>query len=112
MPQRTCFFVIANQGRAMISVANIPRDLRQTLWREAFKAATLLYGLAIMNVDGIYKTRYKHWGVEAPNFVKYLHTWEEAGIVKIQASTTPMIYDHGQLCMFLGRKLKQAGNRL
>ena len=114
-PQRNhlaelAFFIIANRGRAMLSAANVPKNMRHTLWKEAFKTATLLDGLAVIKLDGVYKTRYEHWGVEVPKFSNYLHKWGEAGIVKVRTSTTPKIFDCGTLCMLVGYAESHAGD--
>ena len=60
------------RGRAMMNAANVPLKMRYTLFWECFKTATLLDGLAIMEIDGKLATRYEHWGAEIPKFAKHL----------------------------------------
>ena len=59
----------------MLSAANVPKNMRRALWKEAFKTAMLLDGLAVIKLEGVYKTQYEHWGVEVPKFSNYLHKW-------------------------------------
>jgi hypothetical protein len=42
------FHTIASQRRAMLNAANVLREFRFTLWRQAFKKAILLDGLSII----------------------------------------------------------------
>ncbi len=45
------FHTIASQGRDMLNAANVLREFRFMLWREAFKMAPLLNGLSILKVN-------------------------------------------------------------
>jgi hypothetical protein len=59
-----------------------------------------------MEINGITKTRYKHWTDKGnPAFAKYLHTWGEAGTVTLKLKMTPKVKDQGVQCMFVGYAL-------
>ncbi len=45
-----------------------------------------------------------------PRFVKYLKQWGEAGVVKLNNSMTPKIYDRGMTCMLVGYSNIHAGD--
>ena len=64
--------------------ANVPLKHRYKLFKEAFTTITQLDWLAVIEIDGVYKTRYRHWkdSDNDPKFAKYLRTWGEAGTVK------------------------------
>jgi hypothetical protein len=51
---------IANQGRAMMSGANIPVDIRRKLVRKSFQTATLMDGLIPIMIDRKSTSRYEH----------------------------------------------------
>ncbi len=104
------FATIANRGRAMLHQANIPISVRPRVWTEAFKTATLLDGLMMIEIDGKTATRYEHWCGKNPDFAKYLRTWGEAGTVKIKTDTTPKLADRGVQCMFVGYALDHPGD--
>ena len=72
------------RGRAMMNAANIPVRNRYRIFREAFKCATHLDNLTIIELDGKKATRYEHWGGSLPKFAKHLRTWGEAGVVKLK----------------------------
>jgi len=96
------FAVIANRGRAMMHRANIPLRQRYKLYPEAFKTATLLDGLGVIDIDGVNETRYVHFSEKNPKFSKHLRTWGEAGTVTLKSKATPKIADRGMHCMFIG----------
>ena len=50
------FDTLYSRGRAMMNAANIPKILRYSLFREAFKTATFLDGLTMIELNGITKT--------------------------------------------------------
>jgi hypothetical protein len=63
----------------MMSAANVLETIRYKVYSEAFKTATLLDSLMPVEINGVTKTRYKHWTDKGnPAFAKYLHTWGEA----------------------------------
>ena len=94
--------VIANRGRALMHSANVPYDIRFKVWKEAFKTATLLDGLTVIEIDGKKATRFEHWKGTNPAFAGHLRTWGEAGTVKTKTKTTPKLFDKGVHCMFVG----------
>jgi hypothetical protein len=78
------FATLAKRGRAMMVAANVPESIRYRIYLEAFKTITLLDGLMLIEINGITKTRYKHWSTKGnPAFAKYLRTWGEVGTVKL-----------------------------
>ena len=104
------FTVIANRGRAMMHEANLPLNMRYQLWHEAFKTASLLDGLQVIELNGVRATRFVHWNGKNPDFAKHLRTWGEAGTVKVKSIATPKIADRGVHCIFVGYALDHAGN--
>ena len=79
-------------------------------FKEAFKTATLLDGLTVLELNGVDATRFVHWGGENPEFAKYLRVWGEAGTVKTKTKTTPKLFDRGVHCMMVGYALNHAGD--
>jgi hypothetical protein len=104
------FAVIANRGCSLMAAANVSAIIRRVIWNEAFDTAMLLDGLMVVTVNGITKTRYEHFYGTLPNFVQYLHTWGEAGVVKTWSLTTPKVNDHGVPCMFVGYAKNHPGD--
>ena len=78
--------------------------MRYKLFKEEFATVTQLDWLAVIEIDGVTKTRYEHWTNKdgAPKFVKYLRTWGEVGTVKTRKVTTSKLEDRGTLCMLVG----------
>ena len=101
------FHIIANRGRALMHRANVPLNYRYELFREAFATITQLDWLAVIEIDGVNKTRYKHWSQSDndPKFAKHLRTWGEAGTVKTRKVTTSKLEDRGTTCMLVGYAL-------
>ena len=104
------FHTLASRGRAIMNDANIPRNLRYLLWREAFQTATLLDGLTIIEINGVSNSRYMHWNGTNPVFAKQLRTWGEAGVVKLFNKRTSKIFDRGFTCMFVGYPISHASD--
>jgi hypothetical protein len=52
---------IASRGRAIMSAAAIPKELRQKFWRESFQTSTYLDGLVLVEIDGVSKAQFEHW---------------------------------------------------
>ena len=104
------FAVLANRGRAVLAKANIPKDIRYLLWREAFMTVTLLDGLVVTTIGNKTQTRFEHWGGTNPPFAKHLRTWGEAGTVKLKNKMTPKLDDRGKTCMMVGYALQHAGD--
>jgi hypothetical protein len=104
------FAILANRGRAILGRANIPFAIRHLLWREAFKTATLLDGLQVIELDGTEATRYVHWNNKNPDFAQHLRTWGEAGTVKLKTKMTPKLRDRGATCMMVGYALDHPGD--
>ena len=102
------FAVLANRGRALMADANAPLKERYLIFGEAFKTATLLDGLTVIDINGVKKTRFEHWNGELPRFVKGLRTWGEAGVVKTRTIATPKVANRGVQCMMVGYALGHA----
>jgi hypothetical protein len=96
------FAVIGNKGRALLIRANVPFKYRFHLFREAFKTATDLDGLIIIELNGKRATRYEHFYGVNPPWAKFLKNWGEAGTVKMKTATTPKLADCGVQCMMVG----------
>ena len=93
--------VIAVKARAMLSVAQVPREEHHKIWGEVAKTATALDNLIAVTINGeTKKTRYEHAGLPVPLFVKHLRTFGEAGIVK--NTKDGKVGDRGITMMFVG----------
>jgi hypothetical protein len=108
-PQRA-FHVIASRGRAMLNAANVPREFRFMLWREAFKTATLLDGMSIIKIDDKTDTQFAHWDGQIPEYLMQLRTWREAGTVKWKTRSHTRLDDRGYTCMFVVYSTIHAGD--
>jgi hypothetical protein len=102
---------IAARGRAMMSAAKVPKELR-IFWREVFQTSTYLDGLILTTVNGVTKTRFEHSENCLPRFVQCSRKWGEAGVVKLRSSTTPKIFDRGKGCMFVWYSPNHAADTL
>jgi hypothetical protein len=95
------FAHLTNLGRALImNRAHIPLKCRYKLFAKAFKTATLLNGLHIIEIDGkVATTRYKHWCRTNPKFMEHLpQTWDKAGTLNLlKDKSTPKVADQGWL---------------
>ena len=103
-------YTIARRGIAMMINANVPKELRYKLWREAYTAATLLDSLVIIELDEKKATRIEHWGKPIPAFAYALRTWGEAGVVKTKSKRTAKLDDRGVTCMMVGYSTMHAIN--
>jgi hypothetical protein len=115
MPQqnsiaKVAFLTIADRGRAMMHNANLDEKERYLLYHYAFDTATKLDGLVQVTKNGVMQSRYKHWCQEQPAWAKHLHTFGEAGTIKIKMETTPKPYDKGVQCIFVGYSNDHAGD--
>ena len=62
--------------------ANVPMYHHYKLFKEAFKMATLLDALLIVDIDGEKKSCVEHWSGQKPEYALNLHMcWGEAGTV-------------------------------
>ena len=104
------FAILANRGRALMHYANIPTAMRYKLFREAFKTATLLDGLMVINIDGKLATRYMHKYGSDPAYAKHLRTWGEAGTVTLKGTFPGKLADRGVQCMMVGYALQHTGD--
>ena len=86
----------------MMIAANIPQALRYVLFKEAFKHATNMDNLVIININGKEATRFEHFGDKLPTFVKAMKTWGKAGVVTLKNKATPKVGDRGKVCIFVG----------
>ena len=76
------FPYIAEIGRAMMSVANIPTGTRGKVAIQAIKCATQLDMLVIVKVDGGSKARDMHVYDKLPKWTRNMRTFGEAGVFK------------------------------
>ncbi len=102
------FMVIAAKTKAVMNVAQIPKNKRFKLWIEAAKTATALDNLIPVKWKGETKTWYEHAGHKIPKFVKYLRTFGEAGMVKDKKDGK--VGDRGITMLFVGYADGHAGN--
>lgn len=82
--------------------ANVPMKWRFKLFSSAFKTATLLDGLHVIELDGKSDTRFKHWCGTNPRFIEHLRTWGKVGTVNLKDLGTPKVADRGIQCTMVG----------
>ena len=104
------FATIANRAKAMVSRANIPAEDRHKVYIRSCIQATRLDGLVMMRIGGVTAMRYVHQYGKLPDFLKNLHTWGEAGVVKLKSKTSPKIINRGVTCMFVGYPANHASD--
>ena len=90
--------------------ANLPKNVRYLLYKEACKTATMLDGLVVVEIDGIKKTRYEYFFGKNPKFAGHLIFFGEAGTVKTKTKTTPKLDDRGVQCMLVGYAIDHDGD--
>eukprot|EP00957_Ditylum_brightwellii_P036465 2761584-Ditylum_brightwellii.AAC.1 len=79
----------------MMTAANVPEKEKYKLFREAFTCATMLDWLAMVNINGMTKTRVEHWNMLLPRWIWALRTWGEAGVVTTKTKTAPKMKARG-----------------
>ena len=104
------FTVLANKGRGLMTRANVPMEYWFKLFQEAFKTATLLDMLLIVEIDGEKKLHVEHWSGNKPEYALNLHMWGEAGAIKLKTQMTSKLEDRGVQCMFIGYTKDHAEN--
>jgi hypothetical protein len=81
-------YVIINSIRALLIRANISFQYQFHLFRDAFKTATYIDGLIVVEVNGKIASRYEHFYGVHPPWEKFLKNCGEAGTVKTNTATT------------------------
>ena len=76
------FTFISPKTRATLNTANITQEQWYKLFSECAMTMTKLDWLNIVEIDGVIKTRIKHFGYGLTKFSHYLCTWGEAGTTK------------------------------
>jgi hypothetical protein len=83
---------------------------RYKLFKKAFKVATKIDRLAVIDLEGTEATRYVHFGKEDPAFAKHLRAWGEAGTATLKTKSTLKLGDHGIACMMVDYALDHEGD--
>jgi hypothetical protein len=52
------FEFMTGHGKAILSAAKIPKNMRQLFWEEAFQSAALMNGLIFVKVQGKCRTKF------------------------------------------------------
>jgi hypothetical protein len=68
------FAHITKLGRALMNHTNLPLKWEYTLFAKAFKTATLLDGLRVIELNGIINTRFNYWCGANPRLIEHLGT--------------------------------------
>jgi hypothetical protein len=63
--------VVANQAQVLVVWANVPYEVRYSLFCEVYKTAALLDEFTVIEIAGKADTRYVHWCGENPKFTNY-----------------------------------------
>ena len=53
--------VIGSRGRALMNHTNATNKIRYRMYKEAYSTATMLYGLAVIDIDGNQATMYDNF---------------------------------------------------
>ena len=93
-----------------MSEARVPKEKKHIVAEKAFETATKLDRLIPVKINGVTKPCVKHWSGKIPGFAKHLHTWGEAGVVKVRTKTTPKLEERGITCMMVGYATDHKGN--
>ena len=88
MPQRNQlsklgFADVTGKERAIMVVANLPKEIKYKLCKECFNCAKYFSNLAVMTINGQTATRYKHFHEAKPHCAKHFRIWGEAGTVSM-----------------------------
>ena len=75
------FSDIAGKVRVMMVKAKLPEEIKYKLCKEHFSCAMYLSNLAVVTLNGMTATRYKHFIEAKPCFAKHLRIWREASTV-------------------------------
>ena len=78
------FPYLAGQAQAMMGAAHIPNEAHGKVAIKALKYTTQLDGLKVVIIEAHTATRDVNMFDENPRWSRNLHTWGEAGIVKIR----------------------------
>jgi hypothetical protein len=102
-PVEVGFAMLGGRARAMMHQANVPTDIKHLLMLEAVKTATKLDNLISVSVEGVTKSRYKHFVGKNPDWIFHMRTFGKAGVVKTKARKMhPKEADRGVTCFFAG----------
>jgi hypothetical protein len=96
------FATVSNRAKAMLSRASVPIEERYKVYIQALIMATRLDALVVITLQGKTLTRFEHFYGKLPPYLKHLHTWGEAGVVKLKTKTSPKMLNKGLTCMFVG----------
>eukprot|EP00957_Ditylum_brightwellii_P138844 10583404-Ditylum_brightwellii.AAC.1 len=83
--------------------------MQYKLFPKAFKTATLLDGLGVVEIGSIKKSQSEHFAGALPEFAQHLCTWGKAGTIKTHKKTSPKIDDCGVTYMMAGYATKHKG---
>jgi hypothetical protein len=103
----TGFTVIAAKARVMQNHANLPSSIKYLLFGEAVKTATKLDWMVVTTLDGVSKSRVKHYCGKLPSFASYLKTFGEAGTVT--TGKDGKVGNRGVTLIFVGYADKHGG---
>eukprot|EP00957_Ditylum_brightwellii_P210159 15364624-Ditylum_brightwellii.AAC.1 len=82
----------------MMIAANVTKEKRYKLFREAFSCATMLDWLVVIELHSKQATRVEHWCGMFPGWAKELRNWGETGVVKTQNNSTPKLENREITC--------------
>lgn len=68
--------------------ANLPPSIRNKVFLYASKLATILDGFVVSTIHNKLATRYKHFGIQVPQFATNLPTFGEVSTVKLKSLMT------------------------
>ena len=57
--------------------------------------ATTINDLVMSEINGVVQTRYEHFVMKLPKFVKHMRTVGESGVLKVKSDTSPKLKDKG-----------------
>ena len=104
------FATLKNRARAMAYQANLPESQRMKFMARLIKYAEQLDNLTVVEINGVVKTRYEHWGMTLPKWVNHLRRWGEACVANSRRKEEGPHVDRGAVCMFVGVSDEHAGD--
>ena len=95
--------------RTAMEDANIPDELRYSIFMMFFKWCCQTDQLTVVTINGVSKSRHEHMSGKLPNWVHHMQIAGMAGVVKTHTKTNTKVVPRGKTCMFVGYAADHAG---
>ena len=107
---KNSIYIVTMHGCTPLAVANIPNHYKNILLPYAVKYAYMTRELEFIDIDGTASTWYKDLCGKLPKFIRYMHLFGKAGILKDCPENSPKSCKCGVTCMFVGYVPTSSGN--